>query len=101
MAVDILGDLRTLINATDAVSNIYIRKASTAIIKYLNIDNDTDVASTYPDAVIQYVVENYNKRGNESLKQFSQGSRSGTFESGLSQEVKDLLPLPFITMMGC
>lgn len=81
--------------------NIYIRKSKILIQKYLNITDETiDIEALYIDAIIEYVTINYNKRGNEGIKQFSQGSRSGTYGEDLPQSVKVLLPLPSIKMMG-
>lgn len=117
MAVDILNDTKILLDIGDTTQdgalNIYIRKAVTLITTYLNVATEpvtttdywtgvtttiqpVDVAATYPDAVIQYVIENFRLRGNEGLKQFSQGSRSGTYNGGLSQDVINLLPLPYV-----
>lgn len=85
----------------DGVINIYIRRAATLIKKHLNCDGDTaDIADTYPDACIAYVMEQLSMRGNEGMKQFAQGGRSGTYNSGLSNDVKSLLPLPSAKLLG-
>lgn len=98
--MSVLDDIKIITGSTeDTLLNLYIRKADTLIKNYLRLDN-VDIETTYPDAVIQYVVENYRQRGNEGIKQFSQGSRSGTYNSGLSSDVKVLLPLPKIKLMG-
>ena len=60
----------------------------------------TNIATTYPDAIIEYVILCFNKRGNEGIKQFSQGSRSGTYDDNLPQSIKALLPIPYVTMTG-
>ena len=98
-----LDDCKTLLgisgNSKDTVLTLYIRRAVTAIKTYLNaesINPETD----YPDAVAQCVMEAVQRQGNEGLNQFMQGSRQGTYEKGLSDEVKALLPLPFIQMCG-
>lgn len=102
----VIDDVKTLTGSTeDIVINVYINRGKTIIRKYLSLrDSDTsdtiDIEATYPDALIEYVVNQYRKRGNEGIKQFSQGSRSGTYESGLSDDVKALLPLPKIRLMG-
>jgi len=59
-----------------------------------------NVPVIYADALTEYVMLRYRKKGNEGVKQYSQGSRSGTYEDGLQQSVKALLPSPFIKMMG-
>lgn len=81
----------------DNLLNVYISRGSTAINKYMNASADVDVPATYPDALVEYVAYCYRRRGNEGIKQFMQGPRSGLFESdGLPQSVKDLLPAPYI-----
>jgi hypothetical protein len=50
--------------------------------------------------MIEYAVENFNKKGNEGIKQYGKGSRSGTYDDTLSEAVKVLLPVPYITMLG-
>lgn len=97
----VLYDIKIITGSTeDTLLNLYIRKADTLIKNYLRLDDTVDIENTYTDAVIQYVVENYRQLGNEGIKQFSQGSRSGTYNSGLSEDVKVLLPLPKIKLMG-
>lgn len=99
--MSVLDDVKTLLGSDDeGVLNIYIRRGTTLIINYLKVDSTVDIQILYPDAVIQYAIECYRQRGNEGIKQFSQGSRSGTLTDGLSQSVKDLLPLPKIRLMG-
>jgi len=95
----ILDDIKTLLEIEDALQdniiNIYIRKASTAIINYLKTD-ETDMMSLFPDAIIEYTIICMNKRGNEGLSIFSQGGTSGTYTSDLPDSVKALLPFPRI-----
>jgi hypothetical protein len=97
----ILDDAKIILNVSnqDALISIYLRQGSTLIKNYLKIDN-LDVEATYLDALLQYIVEAFRKHGLEGTKQFSQGSRSGTFTDGLSSDVKVLLPLPRIKLMG-
>lgn len=101
----VLEDVKTLkrINDTskDSEINIYIRRGTTLILKYLNSAvSETDIQTSYQDALIQYVIECINKSGNEGLKQFSQGQRSGTYGNELSDSVLALLPLPTATITG-
>jgi hypothetical protein len=114
MAVlDDVNDIKTVLGITDttkdALLTVYIRKGITLITAYMNAPAvpitvpptlPVDVATAYEDALIEYVTLTYRKKGNEGIKQFSQGSRSGTYEDGLQQSVKDLLPSPFIRMVG-
>lgn len=100
MTRDVPAELKTLTNAADDILNIYINKAVTAIQNYLNVDDTVDIQNIYPDAIEEYVVECLNRRGNEGTKQFTQGGRQGTYEFGLNDDVKALLPVPFVHMMG-
>ncbi|MFT8312956.1 MAG: phage head-tail connector protein [Clostridium sp.] len=122
MSVDILSDCKTLLNINDtdisknSIINIYIRRAVPLIQNYLqlratdlvvtNFDGTTtttppvDVQATYPDAIIEYVIEQYKRRGNIGMKQFSEGSRSGTYDNSLSDAVKALLPQPYVRLQS-
>ena len=107
----LLDDIKTVLNITDTSKDtllaVYIRKGTTLITNYMNapdvpvtdpITPPVDVATTYADALIEYVTLCYRKRGNEGVKSFGQGGRSGTYEDGLQESVKALLPSPFIRM---
>lgn len=101
--MSVLDYVKILTGSTeDSVIQIYINRGITLIRNYLNLKNNntTDIETTYSDALICYVIEQYRKRGLEGTKQFSQGSRSGTVTDGLSSDVKALLPKPYIRLMG-
>ena len=104
--MSVLSDFKLIKNinpedtAQDNLINLYIRRSATAIKKYLNIADSVDIEATYPDAMIEYVIIKMNRKGNEGLKQFSQGSISGTYNDDMPDSVKDLLPLPFCKLMG-
>ena len=66
---------------------------------YTTIES-TNIEESYPDAIIEYVIICMNKRGNEGIKQFSEGSTSGTYGNELPESVKALLPMPFVTLKG-
>lgn len=109
----VLDDMHTLgITDQDALLTLYIRKAVTLIQTYLNIPTvaytdstgtviqPIDIQATFPDAIIEYVTICMNKKGNEGLKQFTQGSRSGTYESSqLPESVIFLLPAPYAKLL--
>lgn len=91
----------------DTLLAVYIRKGATLITNYMNAPDvpvtvpptpPLDVTVVYADALIEYVTLCYRKRGNEGVKSFGQGGRSGTYEDGLQESVKALLPSPFIRM---
>lgn len=87
-------------NSHDGVINIFIRRAVTLIKNYLHLDsNATNIENTYQDACVAYVMEQFDRKGNEATKQYSQGKRSGTYGSDLSENVKSLLPVPYARMM--
>jgi len=93
----IIDDLNILLTDDDAVLTLYIRKAVTVISNYLKV---TILETDYEDAIIEFVTIAYNKRGNEGMKQFSQGSLSGTYIDDIPPSVKALLPLPKLLMRG-
>jgi len=107
----LLDDIKTVLNITDTSKDtllaVYIRKGTTLVNIYMNFPDipvtdpvtpPVDVATVYADALIEYVTLCYRKRGNEGVKSYGQGGRSGTYEDGLQQSVKALLPSPFIRM---
>jgi len=107
----LLDDIKTILGkesdySIDNLLGVYIRRGVTLITNYMNApitDPPTlpvDVETVYADALIEYTTLCYRKRGNEGVKSFGQGSRSGTYEDGLSESVKSLLPSPYIRMMG-
>lgn len=100
--VKVLKKISSTDTSRDAEINIYIHRATTLIKNYLNLNSNdtTDISSVYPDACIAYVMEQFDRKGNEATKQYSQGSRSGTYENSLSDNVKNLLPVPYVHMMG-
>jgi len=93
----VLTDLNVLLGNDDVVLTLYIRKAVTLISNYLKV---TILETEYPDAIIEFVTIAYNKRGNEGMKQFSQGSLSGSYVDDIPPSVKALLPMPKLLMRG-
>lgn len=97
----VLEDLQVILGTTskDILLTIYIRKAHTLITNYLNQTVEIDFTTLYEDAVIDYVVIQMNKKGNEGLNNYSQGGKSGTYGNALPDSTKALLPLPSVRMM--
>jgi len=107
MPINVLDDIKTILGiqdtSKDSLLNVYIRKGIILITNYINTPITVpplDVEIVYPDALIEYVILCYRKRGNEGLKSYGQGSRLGSYGDELSDTVKALLPSPYITMMG-
>lgn len=98
----LLDDIKILLDvdaSKEPVLNLYIRKANTLINKYLN--TTVDVTKVYPDAVIEYVIICFNRKGNEGLTKFKfENTEASYIDDGLSKGVKDLLPIPCIKMRG-
>ena len=110
----LLDDIKVILgkesnSSIDNLLTIYIRQGVTRVTAYMNFPDvpitdpvtpPVDVTATYPDALIEFVLSAYQKKGNEGVKQASQGSRGVTYVDGLPDSVKDLLPSPFIRMTG-
>ena len=99
----LLDDTKTVLGigdtTQDSLLTLYIRKSTTLIKNYLMCADTVDIQANYPDAVMEYVIEQFNKRGNEGLKQFAQGSRSGTYGNELPESVIALLPAPYAVLI--
>lgn len=100
----VIDDIKTILDikdtTKDSILTLYIRKATTLIKNYLLCDDTLDISTTYPDAVIEYVIICMNRRGNEGIKQSSQGSRSQTYTSDLPDSVIALLPVPYAVLIN-
>jgi hypothetical protein len=60
-----------------------------------------DIQSTFPDAVIQIVLEILNRQGDEGIsKSFVGREMQSVYELGMSESAKGLLPLPFATTIN-
>lgn len=103
--IEILADVKSLVDVTDKdnILNIYIRRATGLIKNYLNNStyDETYIKDNFADAVIQLVVDAFNLKDNENVKQMTQASRQVTFKDNCGMNinsVKDLLPLPFAVL---
>ncbi|AKA71971.1 phage head-tail connector protein [Clostridium scatologenes] len=100
----LLADVKTLLKikptdtSKDDIINLYLRRGNTLIVRYLNNSTITD-ATAYPEALIEYALVCMRRNGNEGIKQATQGNKSVTWEGGLPDSVKELLPLPYIKLM--
>jgi hypothetical protein len=96
----VIDDIKTLKpdnDLSDGQLSLKIRMAETAISKYLNNNLDNSIIEiNYPDAVIQCVIEALNRIGDEGIKTSNISSIQTTYEIGISETVKSLLPLPKI-----
>lgn len=108
----ILRDVKILLGiklddtSQDDKLSIYIRRAVHTIQNYLNIDKftDEDIENLYSEAIIS-LVSNAHKiesEGIKNIKSKSQGARSVTYSDDTSftitDDVKSILPVPFIRM---
>lgn len=98
----VIDDLTVLLpDQSTAILNLYIRKATTAIVTFMNNITIVPDATAFPDAVIQFVTECVNKSGNEGLQSFSQGGESGSYTTGIiSDATRALLPVPYAKLQS-
>lgn len=99
--MDILILIKSLLGISDGdtskdtVLNFYISKAQTAIKRYCNIDDLTGLDNQVVELAIYY----YQNKNNVGIKQMTEGSRSQTIVDGIPQNIKDILPLPYIKLL--
>lgn len=100
----IIDDVKTLLeikdDSKDGILNIYIQRASTLVLKYLNNDffNIAYIQENFPEAIVELTYNAYLLRGNENFVQKSEGSMSVTFKENFGMiidSVVNLLPLPY------
>lgn len=103
---ELLKDVKTLLeidmadNSKDSILNLYISRAVTMVKGYLNNEkfSDSYIKDKFKDAVLQLVYDGYSVKGEEAVKQKTQGNRSVTYKDNLGMNigsVVDLLPLPY------
>lgn len=87
---------------------LLMKRAYRKIVRYLNKEFSFEhVVSKYPDALLEitcnlYRNRNRNNSNKEGIKQKTQGSRSVTYSDigdVITDEIKDMLPLPFVGVM--
>lgn len=111
----VLDDIKTLLNVditAEPVLTILKNRAITFIKNYLNSNTyDAEyIEITFAEAIIELVYNAYIVKGKENIQSESQGSRSVTYKGftsyadgstfTITQNVKALLPLPSVKMMG-
>lgn len=100
----ILMDVITLVGSDLPSLEIYIRRAINGILRYLNDSAETDqtVQDKYADAIIDYSIILFKRKGTEGIKQYTEGGQSLTVETvnSIPQSVKVLLPKPRIRVGG-
>lgn len=106
---EILSDLKTLLeispidSSKDGILKLYIRKATTMIKGYLNNDSFSIeyIQANFQDAIIQLTYDGYSVKGEESIKQKTQGSRTLIYKDNLGMNIKsvvNMLPVPYVKM---
>ena len=105
----ILDDVKVLQGITDtskdAMLTILMNRAITLIKTYLN-SSVYDVAyieENFADAITELVCNSYTDKGKSNIQSETQGSRSVTYKTGsitINDDVKKLLPNPFVRMVG-
>ena len=93
-------------NSQDDLITLYINRAITVIINYINNEKyDKEIIEVvFPEAIIALVENAYkeNTSSTKGIKSKSQGARSVTYadEKGftITDDIKSLLPTPFIRM---
>jgi hypothetical protein len=104
----ILEDLHTLLpntdEYTDPILTIYKNRAITFIKNYLNSNYDSAyIEANFQEAIILLVCNTCSGKGKENIQSESQGSRSKTYKTVtllMSDDIKALLPLPRLRLMG-
>jgi len=112
----ILEDVKTLLgidsSIKDSILTIFKNRAVTLIKNYLNNVNYNSnyIEANFADAIIELVYNAYSVKGKENIQSESQGSRSVTYKGftsyadgstfAITNDIKKLLPLPSIRMMG-
>lgn len=87
---------------------LLMKRAHRKIIRYLNKEFSYEyIILNYPDAILEItcgLYRNRNRKNNnkEGIKQKTQGSRSVTYsniEEVMTDEIKDMLPTPYVGVM--
>ena len=100
------------INSTDLQYDglilLHMERAYRKIIRYLNKEFSYEyIILNYPDAILEItcgLYRNRNRKNNnkEGIRQKTQGSRSVTYsniEEVMTDEIKDMLPPPYVGVM--
>lgn len=89
---------------TDAIKlELYLNISLVKITNYLNIDSDnTTLINNYKTAIIVAVGNEIDSTGKKNISSYREGNISITYKDSnkLSDDVKALLPMPFVKLMG-
>ena len=104
----ILEDLLILLDKDESiypVLTILKNRAITLVKSYLNSStyDSTYIEANFADAIIELVYNTYTDKGKSNIQSETQGSRSITYKTGtvaINDDVKKLLPNPFVRMVG-
>ena len=104
----ILEDLLVLLDKDESVYpvlTILKHRAITLVKSYLNssIYDNAYIEANFADAIIEIVCNAYTDKGKSNVQSESQGSRSITYKTGtiaINDDIKKLLPNPFVRMVG-
>lgn len=87
----------------ETIIQFHIKKACMSIRNYLNKTlEDAEIIASFESAVIQAVVNSITNMQNKNVKSMTQGQRALTFSDNilsLGQDVKDLLPKPYMRLL--
>ena len=102
----ILDDLLVLLDKDESIYpilSIYKNSAITKVKNYLNssIYDAAYIENNFADAITELIYNAYMGRNKNNIQAESQGSRSTTYKTGIvaiTDDIKKLLPCPFVGM---
>jgi hypothetical protein len=99
--VKILLDIDGNDTSKDALLNLYITRATDAIVSYCNFLDSTEIPSVLNSLIEDIAVFKYRNKGNENLKMEMLGSRNSTYFDDLPKEFKArMMPFRKVKVMG-
>jgi len=95
--LDLMIELLGNPNVSNEILTYYISKAELAIKNYSNIDTIPD---SFIIAIVELAIYFYKNKDLVGIKSMMQGSRSQSISEGIPEEIKALLPIPKVKVMG-